>query len=400
MTVKNGKQMAEGEEEEEEDLFEVMKAIKDDTKRRAQFVLQEKQAQKAAREKRGDLLNEYNSELQVSARTSATLSTLALAALARTTLSPSLFTPCLLRQVDFEILIWEGAEQRKKEDLEAEKKRNGFAVPAAHQPAAANKANQNKSDEANKNASKEKDPFKVNLDVRAFDPESQLEGMKRGAIASEKRRQMLEKATREEDQKRLFKAMPLPGGVVVSGNLHGMTEAMRLKDIKLERERVRRANGGKRLRKKKEKKGGPVRMDAAALFLKMDRQVRRASERRRSTVRCAPCSHVRVALIHPPQDSAIPEDAALAPSLPSDELLRRKEERKATRTAKKMEEDKKGILSLKEEIALLEGKLGRKKSPRAKKPEEEDDYLDAIDGAAAKLENDDNSDSSSDEVSG
>ena len=83
------------------------------------------------------------------------------------------------------------------------------------------------------------------------------------------------------------------------------------------------------------------------------------------------------------------EEVVAAPTLGADEIARRKEERKQKRMKEKMARDQEGILSLQEEIAKLEEKLGKgkfsKQEERGDDNDEGNEYLDAIDGAREML---------------
>eukprot|EP00518_Triparma_eleuthera_P015700 CAMPEP_0197555330 /NCGR_PEP_ID=MMETSP1320-20131121/13104_1 /TAXON_ID=91990 /ORGANISM="Bolidomonas sp., Strain RCC2347" /LENGTH=1008 /DNA_ID=CAMNT_0043116337 /DNA_START=42 /DNA_END=3065 /DNA_ORIENTATION=- len=244
------------------------------------------------------------------------------------------------REVDFEILIREGEEIKRLEEEAAERKRRGGRAAT-------------KGEDASKDKDKDKDkekPFAPAF-VQPFDP-STLEGVKRAKQAAEKREQDIQEAELVAAEKRKFKARPLPGGVQVQSNLHAKTEAAKAKE-----KRLRRGTRGSAGR---QRPSGPMRLDAAALFRQLDAGVDVRDE---------------------------VEEVVAAPTLSADEIARRKEDRKQKRMKEKMARDQAGIASLQEEIAKLEEKLGKGKFSKQvdKNDDDDDDYLDAIDGAGEML---------------
>jgi len=307
---------------EEEEMLLQMKKLKADARRRTAFQAQQKQAEFRAKMMSDDLLDEENKR----------------------------------REVDFEILIREGEEMKRMEEEAAERRRRGGRAKAKEKE----KAEMEKEGEE-----KQK---KVTV-VQPFDPDTQLEGVRRAKEAAEKREHDIEEAEHEAAEKRNFKARPLPGGVQVQSNIHAMTEAQKAKEIK------RGGRGRKGSRGRNNKPPGPQRMDAADLFRRLDGGGAGFLE-----------------------DFGADEHAAQEPTieLSAAEIKKRKEERKQKRMQEKMARDQEGILTLQEEIERLEQKLGKgkfaakkEKSEHAEDDDDEDeevgDYLDAISGAGKML---------------
>ncbi|GMH78758.1 hypothetical protein TL16_g07923 [Triparma laevis f. inornata] len=295
---------------EEEEMLLQMKKIKEDARRRTAFQAQQKQAEFRAKILGEDVLEEEKKR----------------------------------REVDFEILIREGEEIRRLEEEAKERRRRGGRA---------------KVKEKEKNEDQQDQP-KKQVYVQPFDPNTQLEGVRRAKEAAEKREHDIEEAEHEAAEKRKFKARPLPGGVHVQSNIHAMTEAQKAREIK--RGRGRKGSRGGR------KPPGPQRMDAADLFRKLD----------------GFGGSIEQEFEEPKIELSVAE------------IKKKQEERKQARQQKRMQEkmnrDQEGILTLQEEIERLELKLGKgkfanqeKKEKEDVESEEEDDYLDAISGAGKML---------------
>ena len=134
----------------------------------------------------------------------------------------------------------------------------------------------------------------------------------------------------------------------MQSNLHAKTEAIKAKE-KGNRRRSKRDS------RRSQRPAGPMRLDAADLFRQMDGGGQFGGEEELVQV--------------------------TSTTLSVEEIAKKRVERKQKRMKEKMARDQAGIASLQDEIAKLEEKLGKGNFAKQAPQDDNDDYLDAINGA-------------------